>query len=270
VSNAPGGVVDPATRDFADAAPGLATAEAAEPEPEPAPGGRRRAAPLTPDDRRAAVLDAVLPLVAERGAGVTTRELAAAAGVAEGTLFRAFPDKATLVAAAALEGLRRASRPAQTRAELAAVDRSLPLERRLELVIERGRARAGEAFRWMAVLRTLHCLDAGRAVEGERVHELRAQLLAQREMQRAVTIEGISAVLAPDADRLRVPVDVAVGIIDAVVAGGHAHPDPLLPAPPAAVVADALVHGLLGAAPAAAAATTASPTPTAPAPGKDS
>ncbi len=258
VSNAPGGVADPATREPAGPAGAAGAVD----------GGRRRAAPLTPDDRRAAVLDAVLPLVAERGADVTTRELAAAAGVAEGTLYRVFPDKPALVAAAALEGLRRASRPAQTRAELAAVDRTLPLERRLERVIELGRARAGEAFRWMAVLRTLHARKAGSAVDDERVHELRAQLLAQREMQRAATVEGLSAVLAPDADRLRVPVDVAVGIIDAVVAGGHAHPDPLLPPPPAAVVADALVHGLLGA-PAAPPDPTPEP-PSAPAPGKDS
>ncbi|MBN9326134.1 MAG: TetR family transcriptional regulator, partial [Cellulomonas sp.] len=45
---------------------------------------------MPPDERRRAILRAVLPVVRERGADVTTRELAEAAGVAEGTLFRVF------------------------------------------------------------------------------------------------------------------------------------------------------------------------------------
>src|SRR5450756_2416507 len=74
----------------------------------------RRAAPMAPDDRRAAILAAAVPLLRERGPSVTTRELAEAAGVAEGTLFRVFPDKAALVQAA----LDRALGPAEVVAEL--------------------------------------------------------------------------------------------------------------------------------------------------------
>lgn len=59
-----------------------------------------RAAPLPPEERRAAILEAVLPVLRERGVEATTRELAAAAGVAEGTLFRVFPDKKAIVRAA--------------------------------------------------------------------------------------------------------------------------------------------------------------------------
>jgi AcrR family transcriptional regulator len=56
-----------------------------------------RAKPLSRDERRAAILEAVIPLLLERGASVTTAEMADAAGIAEGTIFRAFPDKATLL-----------------------------------------------------------------------------------------------------------------------------------------------------------------------------
>lgn len=59
-----------------------------------------RAAPLSPDERRASILDAAVPLLLERGRDVTTRELADAAGVAEGTLFRVFEDKQAIVRAA--------------------------------------------------------------------------------------------------------------------------------------------------------------------------
>jgi AcrR family transcriptional regulator len=53
----------------------------------------RRAAPLAPQERRQAIVAAVTPLLAERGDAVTTRELAHAAGVAEGTIFSVFDDK---------------------------------------------------------------------------------------------------------------------------------------------------------------------------------
>ena len=49
-----------------------------------------RAAPLSPDERRRAIVDAVLPLLIEHGRAVTTRQMAEAAGIAEGTIFRVF------------------------------------------------------------------------------------------------------------------------------------------------------------------------------------
>jgi AcrR family transcriptional regulator len=66
------------------------------------PGTRtgRRAAPLPPEERRCAIIEAVVPLLLERGDAVTTRDIARAAGVAEGTLFNVFVDKDELLAAA--------------------------------------------------------------------------------------------------------------------------------------------------------------------------
>jgi AcrR family transcriptional regulator len=205
-----------------------------------------RATPMTPDDRRAAIVDAVLPLVAARGAEVTSRDLAAAAGVAEGTLFRAFGDKRTLVGAVAYEGLHRASGPEATRAELAGIDPADPLEDRLTAAIELGRARMAEVVRWMSVLRSLH-ERAGDAPDptSAQATELRARLLGQRELQRNVTVHGLQDLLRPDAHRLRVPVDVAVAVLEASIAGTHGRIDRLTPAPPARVVADVLVHGLV-------------------------
>jgi AcrR family transcriptional regulator len=59
--------------------------------------GKQRAEPLAADDRRRAIVQAVIPLLVRQGAAVTTREMAEAAGVAEGTIFRVFPDKCALI-----------------------------------------------------------------------------------------------------------------------------------------------------------------------------
>ena len=63
---------------------------------------------MSPDERRKAILDALIPLLLERGGDVTTKEIAQAAGIAEGTIFRVFPDKATLLFAAAEEAINPA------------------------------------------------------------------------------------------------------------------------------------------------------------------
>ena len=52
-----------------------------------------RATAMSPDDRRRAIVAALVPLIVERGGEVSTREIAQAAGIAEGTIFRVFADK---------------------------------------------------------------------------------------------------------------------------------------------------------------------------------
>lgn len=68
-----------------------------------------RAAALPPEDRRKAILEVLVPLLVERGGEVSTKELAKAAGIAEGTIFRVFPDKASLLMAAAEEAINPAA-----------------------------------------------------------------------------------------------------------------------------------------------------------------
>jgi len=60
---------------------------------------------MSRDDRRAAIAAATAPLLARYGAAVTTRQIAQAANVAEGTLFRAFEDKDELIHAALVAAL---------------------------------------------------------------------------------------------------------------------------------------------------------------------
>jgi len=58
-----------------------------------------RATALPPDERRSMIVAATLPLLLEHGDRVTTKQIAEAAGIAEGTIFRVFADKDALIAA---------------------------------------------------------------------------------------------------------------------------------------------------------------------------
>ena len=58
-----------------------------------------RARPLPPAERRASLIAATRQLILDHGPEVTTRQVAEAAKVAEGTLFRVFPTRRDLIAA---------------------------------------------------------------------------------------------------------------------------------------------------------------------------
>jgi AcrR family transcriptional regulator len=110
--------------------------------------GMARATPMAIDDRRQALIDATLPLLREHGRAVTTKQIAEAAGVAEGTIFRAFESKDDLIRAAVEAGMDM--QPFLD--DLSAVDGSLEFRARLIELVTRLQARFTGIFALMSAL----------------------------------------------------------------------------------------------------------------------
>jgi len=90
-----------------------------------------RAVALPADERRRMIVDATLPLLLQNGEMVTTRQIADAAGIAEGTIFRVFEDKDALIEAV----IERALDTEPLEEALGAIDLDRPFERCLEAAV---------------------------------------------------------------------------------------------------------------------------------------
>ena len=160
---------------------------------------------MSPDERREALIAATRPLLYEHGRAVTTRLIAEAAGVAEGTIFRVFDSKEELVDLA----IERAFEPGDVIARIGEIDPDLPLRDRLVVLVsilqQRFRATFGLMQKVGLVGPPKHLHDSGLAQEWR----ARQELL-------------FSAVIARDADQLRVPVDHFAHVLRLLTfAGSH-------------------------------------------------
>lgn len=105
-----------------------------------------RASALPPDERRSAIIRATLPLLLENAEMVTTRQIAEAAGIAEGTIFRVFADKDEVIVAVIDEAVD----PAPMERTLGAIDATGSFEEVLADAIELLQRRTIEIWRLMS------------------------------------------------------------------------------------------------------------------------
>jgi AcrR family transcriptional regulator len=126
-----------------------------------------RSKPMAAADRRRAILDVVIPLLIAKGPTVTTAEMARAAAIAEGTIFRVFPDKSAVI----FEAVKAAMDSTPVVGALAGISPSAPM--RMQIVdaarvlfdhFER-MAALGESLRSGSSLHGTRRQDVGRLIK---------------------------------------------------------------------------------------------------------
>jgi len=199
---------------------------------------RGRAAPMAPDERRRAIVDVVVPLLLQHGSDITTRQIAEAAGIAEGTIFRVFPDKAALLMAAAEDTMN----PVNGRAELAAaLEGVTDLRERVVVTARRMADRSEKVVAVMMALRGAWLSQGGdhHHTAGERPRPPQFVLDSHRAL-----LDRLTEVFEPHRAELRVAPRRAALLLRTLVLGVHhpgSEPEEVL-APEE--IADALLEGI--------------------------
>jgi AcrR family transcriptional regulator len=162
---------------------------------------RRRAPGMSPEQRRAMIVAAALPLVAEYGAKVTTSQVAKNAGIGEATIFRVFDDKEQLLDAVLAEALRHD----HAIREIASIPLDQPLADRLA---EAAEALGAHLTRLMSVRGALHTSG----YRQDRRERPGPEHKGGREAAVAGLQEAISELFEPDGQALRVPREQAASM----------------------------------------------------------
>jgi AcrR family transcriptional regulator len=172
---------------------------------------RRRAPAMSQEERRAAIVRSTIPLLIEHGGNVSTSQIAAAAGIAEGTVFRAFKDKHDLLLACMRAGMNSEAEVAR----IGAITRELPLAARL---VEGVRAVTGYIDRIWAVGQALRAGGVSPEHMRERMHGDEAPPEEPGPPPELIRVsQAMSGLFDEDADNLRVDAEQAVRILLSLV-----------------------------------------------------
>ncbi|MBT2226413.1 TetR family transcriptional regulator [Nonomuraea sp. NEAU-A123] len=149
---------------------------------------------MSPEERRAMIVAAALPLVAEFGTAVTTSQIARAAGIGEATIFRVFADKDELLDACMVEAMR----PDHAVTEIASIPLDQPLAERLADAAD---ALSAHLARMGTVAGVLHSTGHRRGEPGVRPQP------GSREASMQLIGDAIADLLEPDQALLRLPAE---------------------------------------------------------------
>ncbi len=177
-----------------------------------------RAAPMAAEDRRAMIVSATLPLLLREGDKVTSRTIAEAAGIAEGTIFRVFADKDELIGAA----IDQALDPEPLERALREIDPAAPVRTQLEQAVTVLQQRVVDVWRLLSSV-------------GPRFHDRARRPMADS--------DALVALCRRNKTHLRVPPVRAARLLRGLTLSAT-HPMLAGEPMPASEIVDVLLHGI--------------------------
>jgi AcrR family transcriptional regulator len=162
---------------------------------------RKRAKAMRPEERREAIIAATVPLVRQYGFDVSTRQIAEAAGIAEGTIFRAFNTKEDLLT----QAVQAALHPGDMEQKLLVIDLSSPLPERLRWAAELLQQRMASLVQLASAIGRAN-FPMGQSQEHQEQHRRLHELLVK--------------LFEPDRGELRVEPDHAARLLRIIAFGG--------------------------------------------------
>ena len=187
---------------------------------------------MAPEDRRQAIIEATTELVLQHGPAASTRQIADACGIAEGTLFRVFASKDEILAAV-VEHLMDPMVVIEAMLAIPPQPDAVRTVRALVAVV------AGSTTRIRSVMMALHTAQNEADRRGK--HGPR-DMDKFRDDQIAIA-NAAAQVLAPHADELRVDPQVAATFIRTTVFANSLPGLPTMADP--RVFTDLLIHALV-------------------------
>ncbi len=161
---------------------------------------QRRAPALSGDERREMILEVAVPLLVEHGQNVTTKQIADAAGIAEGTIFRVFADKQELIAAAVAKFMD----PTPLRRAIELIDPVAPLEDKIREIVVLLRER------FTGIVGIMHALGGPDRATIKGGHD-------GHHGPRAEMATAVAAVLETESERLRIEPATAAHLVRLIV-----------------------------------------------------
>ncbi|WP_432827954.1 TetR/AcrR family transcriptional regulator [Dactylosporangium sp. CA-092794] len=207
-----------------------------------------RASGMSPEQLREAIVQAVIPLIAEWDA-VTNAQIAHAASIDEATLLHVFNDKNAVLIAAAQAHMMTALDPTQVVQELQSIPLDQPLAARLVETIHALDTYHGRIATLLAPLDAYGTPQGQPTPDSGTAGEPRTRPFSREDFRAAARMDvigqAVTKLLEPDQEHLRLQAGTLANVFLALYSGRKRTPHPQPSQLSAEQLVDLFIHGAL-------------------------